>query len=79
MKQTVLWLSCGRNNMGTVRDVISAMTDVLTLTKEVDSVGATLKEFAQEVRQDLKDHEKRLIRIETMVEMSKSSKQIEIK
>jgi uncharacterized tellurite resistance protein B-like protein len=65
--------------MGTVRDVISAMTDVLTLTKEVDSMGVTLKEFAQEIRQDLKDHEKRLIRIETMVEMSKSSKQIETK
>ena len=65
--------------MGTVRDVISVMTDVLTLTKEVDSMGVTLKEFAQEIRQDLKDHEKRLIRIETMVEMSKSSKQIETK
>ena len=60
--------------MGTVKDVISAMTDVLTLTKEVDNVGATLKELTKEVRQDLKDHEKRLIRIETMVEMSQGKR-----
>ncbi len=57
--------------MGTVKDVISAMTDVLTLTQKVDAVGVTLKELAREVRQDLKDHEKRLVRIETMVEMAK--------
>ena len=65
--------------MGTVKDVISAMTDVLTLTQKVDAIGVTLKEVSQEVRKDLKDHEKRLIRIETMVEMSKSSKQLETK
>ena len=65
--------------MGTVKDVISAMTDVLTLTQKVDAIGVTLKEVSQEVRKDLKDHEKRLIRIETMVEMTKSSKQLETK
>ncbi len=61
--------------MGTVKDVIEAMRDVLTLTQKVDNAGTALKELAQEVR----EHDRRLIRLETMGEIAQTKLPKEIK
>jgi len=53
--------------MSTLKDVISAMKDVLLLTDKVDRSGAVLSEISKELR----DHDRRLIRLETMVEIAK--------
>ena len=54
--------------MSTLKDVMAAMKDVLLLTDKVDRAGAALSEISSELR----DHDRRLIRLETMVEMAKS-------
>ena len=52
--------------MSTVKDVISALKEVLLLTDKVDRAGMVLSEISSELR----DHDRRLIRLETMVEIS---------
>ncbi len=52
--------------MSTISDVMTAMKDVLLLTDKVDRSGKILSELARELR----DHDRRLIRLETMVEMA---------
>ena len=53
--------------MSTLKDVMSAMKEVLLLTDKVDRAGTVLSEMSSELR----DHDRRLIRLETMVEVSK--------
>ena len=54
--------------MSPLKDVISAMKDVLLLTDKVDRAGKVLSDISSELR----DHDRRLIRLETMVEFAKS-------
>ncbi len=54
--------------MSTLKDVVSALKEVLLLTDKVDRAGKMLSEMASELR----DHDRRLIRLETMVEVAKS-------
>ena len=54
--------------MSTLKDVVSALKEVLLLTDKVDRVGRMLSEISGELR----DHDRRLIRLETMVEVAKS-------
>ena len=52
--------------MSTLKDVMSAMKEVLLLTDKVDRAGAVLSEMANELR----DHDRRLVRLETIVEIA---------
>jgi len=54
--------------MSTLKDVMSAMKEVLLLTDKVDRAGTVLSEMSSELR----DHDRRLIRLETMVEIATS-------
>ncbi len=54
--------------MGTLKDVMSAMKEVLLLTDKVDRAGKVLSDISNELR----DHDRRLIRLETMVEIAKN-------
>jgi hypothetical protein len=45
---------------------MSAMKEVLLLTEKVDRAGAALSEISGELR----DHDRRLIRLETIVEIA---------
>ncbi len=58
--------------MSTVKDVISAMKEVLLLTDKVERTGKVLTEISQELR----DHDRRLVRLETLVEIAKSQAQL---
>ena len=53
--------------MSTLKDVVSALKEVLLLTDKVDRTGKMLSEISGELR----DHDRRLIRLETMVEVAK--------
>ena len=59
--------------MSTLKDVLSAVKEVLLLTNRVETVARSLSEVVHEVR----DHDKRLIRLETMVEIAQRNKLIE--
>ncbi len=61
--------------MSTLKDVIAAMKEVLLLTDNVERAGTILSEISQEVR----EHDRRLVRLETIVEIAKSIKQIDSK
>ncbi len=54
--------------MSTLKDVMSAMKEVLLLTDNVDRAGAALSEISSELR----EHDRRLIRLETIVEIAKN-------
>ena len=54
--------------MSTLKDVVTALKEVLLLTDKVDRAGKMLSEISGELR----DHDRRLIRLETMVEVAKS-------
>ena len=56
--------------MSMVKDAIKAMREVLVLSDKVDKSGALLSEIANELR----EHDRRLIRLETMVEMAAMNK-----
>lgn len=58
--------------MSTLKDVMVAMKEVLLLTDKVDRAGKLLTEISQELR----DHDRRLIRLETMVEIAKNQPQL---
>lgn len=57
--------------MSAIGEALSAMKDVLILTEKVDQAGKALSEIAKE----LKDHEKRLIRLESFIEFGKIHQQ----
>lgn len=53
--------------MSTLKDVMSAMKEVILLTDKVDRAGSVLSEMALELR----DHDRRLVRLETIVDIAK--------
>jgi hypothetical protein len=53
--------------MGAIKDVMAVMKEVLLLTDKIDRAGQTLTEISNELR----DHDRRLIRLETMVEVAR--------
>jgi hypothetical protein len=53
--------------VSTLKDVVSALKEVLLLTDKVDRVGRMLSEISGELR----DHDRRLVRLETMVEVAR--------
>ncbi len=53
--------------MSVIKDSISAMRKVLLLTDKVEKTGEVLGEIALELR----DHDRRLIRLETVLEIAK--------
>ncbi len=57
--------------MSTLKDVIGAMKEVLLLTEKVERAGGMLSEISQELR----DHDRRLVRLETIIEVAKSQAQ----
>ena len=58
--------------MSALNDVVSALKEVLLLTEKVDRAGRILSEIAGELR----DHDRRLIRLETMVEVAKHPRRL---
>ena len=52
--------------MSTLDRLLQGIRDVLVLSTQVDRLGQDVGELARDVR----NHEKRLIRLETMVEMA---------
>ena len=58
--------------MSTLKDVMSAMKDVLLLTDKVERAGSVLSEIAREVR----DHDRRLVRLETIIEIARNQPRI---
>ena len=58
--------------MSTLKDVMSAMKEVLLLTDKVDRAGAVLSEMANELR----DHDRRLVRLETIVEIARTQPRV---
>ena len=58
--------------MSTLQDVISAMKEVLLLTDKVERTGNILTEISKELR----EHDRRLIRLETLVDIAKFQAQV---
>lgn len=54
--------------MSALKDVMAALKDVLLLTEKVERTGEVLSEVAAELR----EHDRRLIRLETMVELAQN-------
>jgi len=54
--------------VSTIKDAISAMKKVLLMVDKVDRAGKVLTEISSELR----DHDRRLIRLETMAEIAKN-------
>ena len=55
--------------MSALKDVMAALKDVLLLTEKVERTGEVLSEVAAELR----EHDRRLIRLETMVELAQNN------
>ena len=53
--------------MSVVKDALKAMKEVMLLSSKVDNVGSVLSELSNEIR----DHENRLIRMETIIDVAK--------
>ena len=51
--------------MSVVKDAVAAMKEILILTEKVDQTGRVLSEVSQELR----EHDRRLVRLETFVEI----------
>ncbi len=56
--------------MSTLKDVFGAVKEVLILTNKVEELGKMLHDAALELR----DHDRRLVRMETMVEMAREKR-----
>jgi len=54
--------------LSALKDVMAALKDVLLLTEKVERTGEVLSEVAAELR----EHDRRLIRLETMVELAQN-------
>jgi len=59
--------------MTLVKDAVSAMKEVLVLNEKINQVGKTMDQVSTELR----DHDKRLVRLETYIEIAQ--KQLSIK
>ena len=55
--------------MGAIKDAIDAMNKVVLMNDKVERTGKALSEISKELR----DHEGRLIRLETFIEFAKST------
>ena len=53
--------------MSAIKEAMTALKEVLLLADRVERVGSTLSEMTKELR----DHDKRIIRLETFVEVGK--------
>lgn len=58
--------------MTILKDVISAMKEVLLLTDKVERTGNVLTEISNELR----EHDRRLVRLETLVDVARFQAQI---
>ena len=58
--------------MSTIKDVMSAMKEVLLLTDKVERAGSMLSDISVELR----DHDRRLVRLETIVEIARDQPRI---
>ena len=52
--------------MNAIKDAIKAMKEVLLLTEKVEQTGSLLSDISKELR----EHDRRLIRLETIVEIA---------
>ena len=55
--------------MSAIKDAIAAMKEVLMLSDKVERAGGLLSEISHELR----DHDRRLVRLETLVEVALGS------
>ncbi|MDD4358038.1 MAG: hypothetical protein GX642_14160 [Smithella sp.] len=53
--------------MSAIKEAMTALKEVLLLADRVERVGSTLSEMTKELR----DHDRRIIRLETFVEVGK--------
>ena len=53
--------------MSAIKEAMTALKEVLLLVDRVERVGSTLSEMTKELR----DHDRRIIRLETFVEVGK--------
>ena len=58
--------------MSTLKDVISTMKEVLLLTEKVERTGNVLTEISKELR----EHDRRIVRLETLVDIAKFQAQL---
>lgn len=58
--------------MSAIKEAISAMKEVLLLTDKVERAGSALAEISKELR----EHDRRLVRLETMVEVAQTQRKI---
>ena len=58
--------------MSAIKEAISAMKEVLLLAEKVNQTGELLRDISKELR----EHDRRIIRLETMVELARNHKQI---
>ncbi len=54
--------------MSVIKDAVQAMKEVMLLTEKVEQAGNMLSEISQELR----EHDRRLVRLETFVEIAQS-------
>ena len=59
--------------MSVVKDAVAAMGGVLVLTEKIDQAGKTLTEVSKELR----NHDRRIVRLETYVEIGQNQQKIE--
>ncbi|MFT6733895.1 MAG: hypothetical protein ACJAS9_002089 [Polaribacter sp.] len=52
--------------MSVIKDAVNAMKEVILLTDKIEKTGSVLSEVSKELR----EHDRRLIRLETMVEIA---------
>jgi hypothetical protein len=55
--------------MSAIKDAIAAMKEVILLSEKVERAGGLLSDISKELR----EHDRRLIRLETLVEVAKAS------
>jgi thioredoxin-like negative regulator of GroEL len=55
--------------MSAIKDAIAAMKEVILLSEKVERAGELLSDVSKELR----DHDRRLVRLETLIEVAKAS------
>ncbi|MCU7891050.1 MAG: hypothetical protein KZQ78_05315 [Candidatus Thiodiazotropha sp. (ex Ustalcina ferruginea)] len=55
--------------MSAIKDAIAAMKEVILLSEKVERAGGMLSDISRELR----DQDRRLVRLETLVEVAKAS------
>lgn len=58
--------------MSIVKDAVSAMKEVLLLTEKIDRAGETISEVTKELR----DHDRRIVRLETYIEIGQNQQRL---